>query len=151
MLDVKIEEGPNILDDIIDRIGGNLKTGKLNIVTVGVHGFEDSEVIEYALANEFGTRKIPSRPFIRQTYDKFEKEIREEGFKLYQAYIEGEIDREQALFAWGQFFVNLIQNEINEGNNFVENKPATLKAKGGNKNPLQDSGRLQQSIKSVVE
>jgi hypothetical protein len=94
---------------------------------------------------------IPARPFMRQTFDKYKEEIYEIGLKFARLVRDGSIDVKEALFGWGEYYNNLIQSEINEGTNFAENAKSTLKKKGGNKNPLQDKGRLQQSIKTVVD
>jgi len=94
---------------------------------------------------------IPPRPFIRQTFDKHKEHLIEVGVGLAAKVRDGQLKINQALFLWGETYNNLIQKEINEGSNFVANAKSTLAKKGGNKNPLQGEGRLQQSIKTVVE
>lgn len=93
---------------------------------------------------------IPSRPFIRGTFDKRIKELEEIGFDLGKLVIDDKLVLKQALELWGDKFVAFIRNEIAEGNNFEPNAPATIRMKGGGKHPLQDSGRLQQALKAVV-
>lgn len=93
---------------------------------------------------------IPSRPFIRQTFDKRLDELRKIGFDLGGLVIDDKLLLKQALETWGDKFVAFIRNEIAEGNNFEPNAPATIRMKGGGKHPLQDSGRLQQALKAVV-
>lgn len=93
---------------------------------------------------------IPSRPFIRQTFDKRIKELQEIGVDLGGLVIDDKLMLKQALELWGDKFVAFIRNEIAEGNNFEPNAPATIRMKGAGKHPLQDSGRLQQALKAVV-
>lgn len=147
------------MDDIVDAL---TKKGD-DEALVGIQSGEDQELLKYASAQEFGARiertgkngeyeiVLPSRPFLRQTYDKYFDEIVKEGKRMAAAVTDGRLTKSQALFAWGEFYKSLINKEINDGNNFEPNKPKTLKRKGGNKFPLQDSGRLQGAIKTVVE
>lgn len=93
---------------------------------------------------------IPSRPFIRGTFDKRIKELQEIGVDLGGLVIDDKLLLKQALETWGDKFVAFIRNEIAEGNNFEPNAPATIRMKGGGKHPLQDSGRLQQALKAVI-
>lgn len=136
----------NSFDNLLKDVS---KSGEF--VTVGVHGDVDNDVLKYAIRNEFGEGNIPSRPFIRQSFDKNQRGLKDTGVMLIQKYLDGSITKEQALFFWGESLVDEIQNEINEGVNFVENSAATIKKKGTGKHPLQDTGRLQQSIKAVVQ
>ena len=94
--------------------------------------------------------KIPSRPFIRGTFDKREAELVELGFDLARQVLFDNLTLDQALGNWGDMFVSFIRSEIAEGNNFKENSELTTKNKGGGLYPLQDSGRLQQALKSVI-
>lgn len=93
---------------------------------------------------------IPSRPFIRQTFEKRFDELKKIGFQFGGLIIDDKMTLDQALELWGDKFVAFIRNEIAEGSNFIPNKPATIRKKGGGKHPLQDSGRLQQALKAVV-
>lgn len=144
---LKVTEKKDLLNDLVR----NLSNPEGNTALVGIHGDADSEVLEYAVKNEFGTKNIPARPFIRQTFDKFKEDIITRGLELFVFVRDKKLTKKQALFAWGEFYKDLVQGQINEGTNFVPNAPSTLKAKGGNKHPLQDQGRLQQSIKTVVK
>lgn len=94
---------------------------------------------------------IPSRPFIRQTFDKRIKELEEIGVDLGKLVLNDKMTLKQALELWGDKFIAFIRSEVAEGTNFEPNKPATIRAKGGGKAPLQDSGRLMNSLKSVVK
>jgi hypothetical protein len=94
---------------------------------------------------------IPKRSFLRQTYDISKDEIEQTGIDLSVKVRDGKLTKKQALQIWGESYVNLIQERINSGSAFEKNAASTIRKKGGGKHPLQDSGRLQQSIKAVVE
>ena len=94
---------------------------------------------------------IPARPFIRQTFEKKFEELKEIGFDFGGLIIDGKMTLDAALELWGDKFVSFIRSEIADGDNFEPNKPKTIKAKGAGKHPLQDSGRLQQALKTIVE
>jgi len=101
-----------------------------------------------AAYNEFGTSRIPARPFMAQTFDQNYSEIR--------SFIESEsgkiIDLKQtipgALSKIGLFYQAKTQAQITRGE-FVPNSPLTIKMKGSSK-PLIDTGRLRQSINHEV-
>lgn len=95
--------------------------------------------------------EIPPRPFIRQTFDKKIKELQEIGIDFSALVLNNKLNLKQALELWGDQYVAFIRAEVAEGVNFEPNKPATIRAKGGGKHPLQDSGRLMQSLKAVVK
>lgn len=145
-MSVKIRSTGNGLNDILSKI----TSPSVSLVEVGIHGDEDSELLIYAAENEFGLNSLPERSFIRQTFDKFADELKEVGIELSKSAAAGKITLEQALFAWGEHFVALINKEINDGGNFEPNTDFTISKKGPGLHPLQDSGRLQQSIKAVV-
>lgn len=145
-MSVEIKVSGNGLNDILSM----MTSPSVKQVDVGIHGFEDSELIAYATKQEFGLEGLPIRSFIRQTFDKNADELKAIGVELSNAVADGKLTLEQALFAWGESFVDMINNEINEGTNFEANAQSTIDQKGPGLHPLQDSGRLQQSIKAVV-
>lgn len=93
---------------------------------------------------------IPARPFIRQTFEKRFEELKKIGFQFGGLIIDEKMTLDQALELWGDKFVSFIRSEIAEGDNFEANAPATIRKKGADKHPLQDSGRLQLALKAVV-
>lgn len=159
-----------------EELAKTLKGLNRQVAKVGIQSDEDSELLMIANVQEFGAEipvtpkmraffrgafkinlkestkfiKIPSRPFIRQTFRKNEADLIKIGFDLGGLIVDGKLTVKSALEIWGDKFVSMIRSEIAEGNNFQPNAPLTLMNKGGGKHPLQDSGRLQQSIKSVV-
>lgn len=103
-------------------------------------------VADVAYCNEYGTTKIPARPFISATYLKcssewgsqFEWILEQSGFKL-QASLE----------AFANMVVGQVKNEIN---NIWEPalSPFTVARKGTDK-PLIDTGLLMNSIDYQIE
>jgi len=153
MLNVKVKLTEK--DSGWDKLAKVLKELDEKSARVGIQADEDSELIQYAAQNEFGANigkiVIPSRPFIRQTFEKKFEELKKIGFEFGGMIIDGKMALDQALELWGSKFVSFIRSEIAEGNNFIPNAPLTIKIKGEGKHPLQDTGRLQQSLKTVVK
>lgn len=159
-----------------DKFAKTLETLKRKRALVGIQADEDKELLTIAGVQEFGAEipvtpkmrgffrhafgvnlkksttfiSIPSRPFIRQTFEKKEAELVEQGFALAGLVIDGKLTVDQALEIWGDKAVSFIRSEIADGDNFKENAPLTVKLKGEGKHPLQDSGRLQQALKAIV-
>ncbi len=132
------------------EILANLKSPSVKKVEVGIHGNTDSEILAYARAHEFGLGNQVPRPFIRQSFDKNADELKEIGVDFGKQVGQGKINLGKALNSWGMALVTMINSEINDGDNFTPNTPERLKQKGADKHPLQDEGRLQESIKAVV-
>jgi hypothetical protein len=120
-------------------------------VLVGVRGAENSDVLQYAAANEFGTEdgRVPERSFLRSTIDenheRYGKLMRIAVLKV----IRGKASPEEALGIVGIQVVGDVQRKI-RSHVPPPNAPSTIAAKGSSVT-LIDSGRLRQSIDYVVE
>ena len=103
-------------------------------------------VEEYAVFNEYGTSRIPARPFFRLSIktSKAQKEIQEYMEKQVEMIIAGDIAGQQAYENLGTFVVQKIKKTIMSGN-FVANKDETIKRKGKS-TPLMDTHTLYNSI-----
>lgn len=103
---------------------------------------------EVATAHEFGTGKIPERPFMRQAFDTGNKKIsdfiKNERDKIYQ----GASTTDESLHKLGVLHQGQVQETIATGE-FAPLAPSTIKRKGSSK-PLIDTGRLRQSINFEV-
>lgn len=103
---------------------------------------------EVATVHEFGTEKIPERPFLRQAFDKSNKKIsdfiRNERDKIYQ----GASTTNESLHKLGVLHQGQVQETIATGE-FAPLAPSTVARKGSSK-PLIDTGRLRQSINFEV-
>lgn len=107
--------------------------------------------IELATIHEFGAPAagIPSRPFLRSTFDAKKAAWNSLMARLITKVVAGHLDVVAALELVGQRAAGDVRNRITQGGNFVPNKPATIRRKGSSK-PLIDKGLLLQSISHQV-
>lgn len=135
------------------------KLSKLQVrvgLTAGGAGFgskhqsvsADATMAEIAAWNELGTAHTPPRPFLRQSVDKNESQIKAMVAAQITAIAKGEATAEKALQAIGAMQVGLVQAEMKSGG-FAPNAPSTIKKKGSAV-PLIDTGRLRQSIHYAI-
>ncbi len=142
-------KGQELVRQFLDRI----KRGSDAYVSVGVHegagSYPDGQsVVEVALWNEYGTRTIPERSFLRSTVD--------ENIPLLNSWREEMIGKvlhegwtvHKALEAIGFRLQVLIQNKI-KSNVPPPNAPSTVahkKAEGVAPDTLIETGLLLRSI-----
>ena len=107
------------------------------------------DVCEIAATNEFGTDKIPSRPFMRQTADHKEGELKKFMEDRAVEAVHGRITAEEAFTKIGVKTKGAIQQQIRDGE-FVPDSPQTIRRKGSDK-PLIDTGRMRQSVDFFIE
>jgi len=121
-------------------------------VQVGFQGDQTAEdgtsLAEIAAYNELGTSTIPARPFMKQSFENHEDELRAACERVNAALASGK-SVEQALDALGVAIKGLVQTEIVDGG-FTENAPSTIKKKGSDKH-LIDTGSMRQSVNYVVK
>ena len=134
----------------VDKKGGNQ-----NHASVDASDYEDgTTVAEVAMWNEFGTRnadgsqRIPERPFMRQSVEKYESQIKAMVTQQLKAVATGGT-AEDALRKVGALQVGLIQNEIRNGG-FQKNADSTIEQKKSSQ-PLIDGGHMRQSVHYVVK
>ena len=103
---------------------------------------------QIAAENEFGTRTIPARPFMRTSFDENRDRINNVIANEYDKIIDGESTVKRSLNLIGQFGTRLIQEKIRS---IVSppNSPRTIAAKGSSK-PLIDFGQMVQSVRHKV-
>ena len=127
--------------------------------TVGVHSDKGEMNVKKALWNEFGTKHIPFRPFVRlYLYPKDVLEIEKEFVKNFDTMIRfhkrlGQSPLKSATSIMdnvGRVGAELQKNKIKNGNTFKPNAPSTQKIKGFD-HPLYDTGELLASIDSKIE
>lgn len=123
-------------------------------VEAGIHataGREDgTDLVDIAIYNEYGTKRIPSRPFVRLATDNNQKEWDRIVDAGHAAIVAGTRDADFMLNVLGNRMVADIQKTIGNRQLLVPNAPATVKKKGSDA-PLIDSGRLRQSVDYVVK
>ncbi len=114
---------------------------------------DGTDMCDVAAFNELGTDHIPARPFIRQSVDDNESKINAFLKAQVKDFAKGK-SAEQVLKEIGNFQKDLIQTEIEEGN-FVPNAESTIRQKAkkgpGPYLPLQDTGRMKQSVNFVIQ
>jgi hypothetical protein len=105
-------------------------------------------VAEYAAKNEFGTREIPQRSFMRTAFDENLALIEKAVAIQYGKVIDGDISLQAGLGIVGQVIVGLIQRKI-RAITFPPNSPATIARKGSSK-PLIDFGQMVKSVTYAI-
>jgi hypothetical protein len=124
------------------------KANKLEVV-VGIlsDARNDGESIAaYAQANEFGTSKIPARPFMGTTIDENSQAIKTVIDKQYQNIVEGRKTTTQSLTYVGEWVKSKIQNTIKNRDFLPALKPSTVAAKKGSTKTLVDTGALINAV-----
>jgi hypothetical protein len=134
----------------IKRVGGKALSDRLNKLKITKparleYGYfpnatypNGTFVASVAAWNQYGTSKIPQRPFFSYANVTLNKKIR----KIFKSH--HEVDN-KALNLIGEMTVNNLKKSIlGYGISYVPNHPSTIVAKGSSK-PLIDTGRLLNS------
>lgn len=107
-----------------------------------------ASVAQYAAYNEFGTRTIPERSFMRTAFDENLTRIESIVSYQYNLTLEGQQTFQQTLGIIGQVIVGMIQRKIGQIHS-PPNAPSTIEKKGSSK-PLIDFGQMIKSVTYVV-
>ena len=109
---------------------------------------EGFNIAEYAAANEFGTDKIPERPFMRTAFDE-----NKPGYIRYMEKIVKQMGQE----AFAKMVTTLglkaekdIQKTITGRDFLPKLADSTIKAKKGSSKTLVDTGAMLNSIKHII-
>lgn len=123
--------------------------GEIEIGFLEGGGEEDGVPIAYiAACNEYGTSRIPARPFMRQTTENYRSAWGRLAARLEDRVAHG-MDPHQALEILGNKAEGDMKATIGRGH-FVPNAPNTIKQKGSSQ-PLIDTGRMRNSVSHKVE
>lgn len=121
-------------------------------VQVGFQGdqmYEDGiSIAEVAAINEFGASDIPERPFMRQSFENHESELKA-ACEAANRLVNSGGSAEQALQQLGVMAKGLVQEEIVNGG-FAPNAESTIKKKGSEQ-PLIDTGTMRGSVQFVIK
>lgn len=109
---------------------------------------DDTSVVEIATYNEYGTSDIPSRPFMTQSFENKEYEIKKV-CEDANASISNGGSADSAFNKIGETCKEIIQNEIENGS-FEPNADSTILKKGFDQ-PLIDTGTMKDSVDFVVK
>ena len=111
--------------------------------------YEDgTSIAEVAAHNEFGSSDTPERPFMRQSFENHEAELKA-GCEAANRVVNSGGSAEQALQQLGTLAKGLIQDEIVNGG-FASNAESTIQKKGSEQ-PLIDTGTMRQSVNFVIK
>lgn len=134
-----------------------LKVAKNSYVQIGFQGdakeklhdggFSDSTVVEVAIANEFGTSKIPARSFMVSYFDANIGKITKASKLGLNKFLSG-MPAKRALGLMGEYVKKGIQEQIDKVM-LPALSPVTIAKKGSSK-PLIDTGNMKQSVSYKV-
>lgn len=141
----------------IDRgwaaIKQNLQRGDKIEIAVGVHEGATNNglsIAEYATYNEFGTDKIPSRPFMRTAFDENKAKYVRAIDNIWRAIASPKASVETLLGRLGVTASQDIHRTI-KGRDFLPKlSERTIKAKKGSTKTLIDTGAMVNSIHHVI-
>lgn len=111
---------------------------------------EGASIAEYATYNEFGTKDIPSRPFMAISVDENVAAINSDFQRQSKRLVAGEVTAEQALTIIGQKHVSRIQNTITGRNILPALAPSTIAAKKGSTKTLVDTGAMANAVQIEI-
>lgn len=139
----------------LDKIVRGMDDLKRIDINVGIQAGERTEDGKFDLAavasvQEFGLddKNIPSRPFMRESFDTKARAIASFGGQAAGMVAAGRLSARQAADLVGLKMTGFIQAKIVSGN-WAPNTAHTIKRKGSSK-PLIDTSHLRQSIRHVL-
>lgn len=139
----RVKNGTKELRQIIRQFKGRSK------VKVGFPKGESDEILDKAIYNEFGTRDIPERPFIRNGLRDGVGELQRVSTVVARRVIAGTLTKNQALNQLGKTGVDLVKQSA-IGLKDPPNAEVTVSRKGSS-NPLVDTGEMVGAITWKVE
>ncbi|TBM05648.1 hypothetical protein EYY87_08600 [Hafnia paralvei] len=146
-MSVKITDNKRLWDNLKQELKA---TGSKEVVT-GIQKGEVNDgvlVADYATWNEFGTRKIPSRPFMRTYFDNSVSRLEKFSVNGITQVLLGKATFMQFLNAAGVEMVNGVKKSITNGE-WDPNAPLTVSLKGSSK-PLIDKGVMLNSVTFAI-
>lgn len=145
---------------VVDRdlgwnaIKAELKRAQGKEVAVGIlAGAIDADgtpIAEYATYNEYGTDKIPSRPFMAMSFDENKAEIEADFRRETVALTGGKRTIEQSLTVVGQKHADRVKNTIADRDILPALSPRTVAAKKGSTKTLVDTGAMVNAVQISV-
>ena len=110
-----------------------------------------SEQAQIAIYQEFGTRHIHARPFIRSTMDEEKEEIGRLTDVVISGALSGNHDIKKGLGKLGEFAVAKIRNKITDIKEpgLADSTKRQRRGSGEAANPLVDTGQMRQNVQHV--
>jgi len=133
-----------IIRNVRELDGKTVKAGILKDAGKEPNG---TSLVDVAIYNEFGTSRIPSRPFLRIATDRNKTTWQNEAERI----VDKVFARYNPNFSiLGRTMVENIRDVIGNKSLLAPNAPATIRKKGHDK-PLIDKGKLKSSVAYEVE
>lgn len=136
-----------IITNLKSLDGTTISAGILN--TAGNYD-KGQSLVDVAIWNEYGTRRIPSRPFIRIASDTSGNDWHKTAEKGISKIVAGSSSAGSMCDKIGKQMVEDIQKIFGDKSKLAPNSPATIRRKGHDK-PLIDTGRLRDSVDYRVD
>jgi hypothetical protein len=146
--------------EVIDKDMGwrqieiNIKQFQGRQIKIGLMGNETVEgvsVVDYAVYNEFGTSRIPSRPFMATTADRYREQTLIVAQNIVGQVIDLKYSVNTALARLGAWYQAQVQKTIRDAKEWaVPNAPGTIRQKGSS-SPLIDTGRMIGAVRYEVK
>ena len=138
-------EGKRIMKELDKLMALEVQVG----FQAGEAQYEDgTDLCEIAAYNEYGGSDRPARPFMRQSFENHEPELKAACEDVNNAIASGGT-AEAALKKLGVLAKGLVQDEIANGS-FAPNAESTI-ARKGSATPLIDSGFMRQSVNFQIK
>jgi len=135
------------------RIAIDMKALKGRKVKVGIMGnahHRGVAIVDYATWNEFGTARIPARPFMAETARVNGREAQRFAAFLIGKVIDGRLTVDLALRNLGEMYQAKMQMMIRNAKDWaVPNAPSTVEMKGSS-SPLIDQGRMVGAVRYEI-
>ena len=118
---------------------------------MGDEEVDGTSIVDYAMYNEFGTSRIPARPFMAETHSKYAAETEKFTKYLVGQMIDGKMTDDHLLKTIGEKYQSRVQETIRDAKSWAApNAESTVKQKGSS-SPLIDTGRMIGSVRYEVE
>jgi hypothetical protein len=121
---------------------------KVGVLPSAGRNSEGVDLVDVAVWNEFGTRHIPARPFMRIAADKNENKWNRYAERCVDAALKNRANINNALNLLGEQVKSDVQRVFGSGE-LAPNKASTIRRKGSSK-PLIDHGDLRRSIGYMI-
>jgi hypothetical protein len=118
---------------------------------MGSQEVDGVSIVDYATYNEFGTSRIPARPFMQTTSDRYKEETTKFTQYLIGQMIDGKLSDTSVLQNLGAKYTSWMKLVVRDAKNWaVPNTDATIAAKGSS-SPLIHIGNMINAINYEVK
>jgi hypothetical protein len=143
----------NIVKDTDKGYNNLLKLMKQQKVSADIGIFYNAgqvdgvSIAEYATHNEYGTKKIPERSFLRSTFDEQEKNaFRIIGLDIKMSVLKPTFSLSKSIAKGAEYFRSEVIKKIKTADQWaVANRPSTIAKKGKNQ-PLIHKGIMWKAV-----